>query len=271
VQQLLTTLAAELERPRRITAQVAKHLSGTYGVGRDGIAAFLVHELPGLEEYEVDLTFSPLFTPTLSDQAVFAELLGPVAVPRSQWPELIRQLVARPIRASLVTESDESLTVPLREVVVERYVNRLRLDGAIPEPLFRLIANLAPAADRPLLKAVARRAIWENEPRRQILMRYLTLACGGEGYRQEDAVGLLKLAETYAPADLADLLRRVPHWHGVLRHEITSAANPKPFFNERVQEMHGGGRDQRRADDARIVAKQQELAFLERLEKLLAA
>jgi hypothetical protein len=269
--RLLDTLAAELERPRPLGPQVVKHLVGTYGLERDAIGPFLVEQLPRLEDYEIDLILSPLFTPTVRDQAVFAELLGRDSVPPVEWPALIQQLVSRPTRAALVTEDGQVHSTPLREVTVERYVRRLRLDATIPEPLFKLISHLPPPADRPQLKAVARRAIWENESRRQILMRYLTAAAGTENWRLDDALELLRLAETYEPSDLADLLNRIPHWEKVLRHEISLASNPKAFFNERVQELHGGGRDQRRQDQPRIDARQNELAFLERLKLALTA
>src|SRR5262245_32975268 len=162
---LLVLLAAELERPRPLTRQVIQHLAGTYGLGRDALGAFLQTELAGLEDYEVDLILSPLFTPVLADQAVFAELLGADAVPASDWPTLIQQLVSRPIRAQLVTEDEVVHPVALREVTIERYVRRLRLNAVLPVPLFNLLEHLAPPRDRSLLLAVCRRAIWESEPR----------------------------------------------------------------------------------------------------------
>jgi len=70
---------------------------------------------------------------------------------------------------------------------------------------------------------------------------------------------------------LAHLTPRHLPWQKVLRHEIGMASNPKPFFNERVQELHGGGRDRRATDDARIAAKQCEAATLERLQRVLSA
>src|SRR6185436_19687911 len=145
----------------------------------------------------------------------------------------------------------------------------------IPDSLFKLIATL-PAAGRPLLKAVARRAIWERESRREILVRYLLADVRGNGQSGEGVEGaegmleLLKLMETYEPADTASLVSRIPHWEQVLRHEVTMAVNPKPFFNERVQELHGGGRDRRGQDDVRIAAKERELAFLKQIQQRLS-
>jgi hypothetical protein len=271
VSNLLEALAAALERPRAITAQVIHHLVSTHGIGRDQIGAFLAGELPKLEDYEIDLILSPLFTPTLKDQSVFAEGLGRESVPRTEWPGLVQQLAGRPTRAQLVTDDGQTHVVPLREVTIERFVHRLRLDGTIPGPLFEAINHLAPAADRPLLKAIARRAVWEEAGRRQILVAYLTTAASGEAYRLADAVDLLKLTETYEPADVGDLLARIPHWQQVLLQEINEATGPKPFFNERVQEMHGGGRDQRRQDHSRVSAMENERAFLDRLQRVLAS
>src|SRR5437867_3482215 len=133
VQPLLAALAAELERERELTRQVAKYLSENYGLERDAVGSFLENELVRVEDFEIDLILSPLFTPTLQDQSVFAELLGSASVPRERWPDLIDQLVARPTYGRLGTENGQANSVPLREVTIERYVSRLRLDGTIHE------------------------------------------------------------------------------------------------------------------------------------------
>lgn len=270
VPSVLEALVTALERPRELPGQVVNHLSGVYGIEREAVGTFLVNELPKLEDYEIDLILSPVFTPALLDQAVFADLLGQDSIPASQWPSLIQQLAARPTIAHLLTADGQTHSVPLREVALERYVYRLRLDATIPEPLFKLLTHLPPAADRPLLKAIARRAVWQNETRSSILQRHLTAVAGSNSYRLDDLVELLKLMEIYQPADSADLFARIPHWQQLLRHEINSVSIPKPFFNERVQELHGGGRDQRKQDDSRLTAKEQELAFLTRLQHILA-
>jgi hypothetical protein len=265
---LLELLAAELEKPRPLPPQVIKHLAGTYGVSRDGVSGFLVHELPKLEDYEVDLVLSPVFTPTLQEQAVVAGHLGSESVPEGRWPELIAALARRPTRAQLLGEDAAAVEVTLREVTLERYVHRLRLQGTIPPALFIRIASLEPAEDRALLQAIARRAVWGAASRMEILSGFL--AGAAPAARAGDAAMLLNLVETYEPADTAEVLARLPHWQAVLRQEISLASGPKPFFNERVQEMHGGGRDQRRQEDSRVAAKQRELDFLARLQTLLA-
>ncbi|NOS70963.1 MAG: hypothetical protein HOP33_13660 [Verrucomicrobia bacterium] len=263
--KLLQTLSAELERPRVVSSQVAKHIADTHGVEREKLGAFLVNELPALEDYEIDLILSPLFTPTLQEQSVFAELLGRESVPAANWPELVQQLATRPTRAHLVTEDDAVHPVPLREVTIERFVHRLRLDATIPGPVFGQIEQCPEGIDRALLKAVARRAVWENPSRHDLLI------CGIASFAQhpDDLAALLKLVETYLPADTGNLLGHIPNWKQIVRQEINDAGS-KPFFNERVQDLHGGGRDQRRQDNTRVLMLEKEFRFLERLEKLLA-
>jgi hypothetical protein len=266
---LLDTLAAELEHPRTLSAQVINHIIGTHSIARDEIGIFLENDFTKLEDYEVDLVLAPLFTPTLSDQSIFAALLESESVPASQWPGLIQSLTARPTRAQLVTEDGQTHAVPLRDVVIERFVNRLRLNGSISKPILDAITELAPATDQPTLKAIARRAIWEHASRAEILNHYLTATLTNNTYHLDDVVQLLKLVETYQPADQAELRVLIPHWLKVLQQEISEASGPKPFFNERVQDLHGGGRDQRRQDNSRVTAKENERAFLERLQTTL--
>jgi hypothetical protein len=269
VSTLLEVLATQLERPRDITTQVATYLNGNYDVERDAIGAFLAEKLPALEDYEHDLILSPLFTPKLADQAIFADLLGKESVPREQWPQLIEQLAARPTVGHLVTIDRQEHRIQLREVTLERYVHRLRLDGGISDTLYDLVARVQPDADRAVLKAIARRAIWESGSRRGILQRYLASAQAKGNYQPGDAIYLLDLAESYKPTDVAALLAMIPPWQKSLQSEVETAANPRPFFTAQTQGEHGGDRDQRRPDERRVEAKKNELATLGRIQELL--
>jgi hypothetical protein len=270
VSRLIETLAAELERPRELSLKVINYITGTYNVDHSEIGSFLVDELPSLEEDELDLILSPVFTPKLADQAIFAELLGKDSVPRDHWPALIEELVARPTQARLLTMDSQPHAVTLRAVTVERYVHRLRLEAGIPESLFELFDKTPFVSDSGLLKAIARRAIWEKDGRRNILERYLTSAGSDGSYRLDDALQLLNLVENFKPADLPSLLGQIPQRQQVLRDQINIGPGPKPFFSGHAEAMHGGERDQRKQDDDRLTAKQNELAFLDHLQRLIA-
>jgi hypothetical protein len=268
--KLVETLAGELERPRELSVRVLNYIGGTYGLDQDGIGDFLVSELPKLEDDEIDLILSPVFTPKLADQAIFAELLGRDSIPRDRWPGLIRELVARPTRAQLTTPDSRCHSVTLREVTVERYVHRLRLEGAISESLVSVLHQVPAVTDQPVLKAIARRAIWENKGTEQILARYLTTATDRGTYALDDVIELLNLVEGRKPADVDDLIARISGWQEALRQQIDVASGAKPFFNEDIRMLHGGGRDQRGQDDLRISTKRREFEFLGRLQQMFA-
>jgi hypothetical protein len=269
VSKLVETLAEELERPRELSDRIVNYISGRYGIDYDDVGAFLVNELPKLEDDEIDLILSPAFTPKLSDQAVFAELLGAGSAPQEEWPSLIRQLVGRPTQAQLITADGRSHSVTLQGVTIERYVYRLRLDGRIAESLFKLIDRM-PSSDRPTLKAIARRSVWTSDGVRAILDRYLAKASDSGTYNFSDALDLLNLVEGRKPAGVDDLLSRIPKWREALREQIDAGSGGSPFFSEDVRLMHGGDRDQRTQNEDRMSAKQREFDFLGRLAKILA-
>src|SRR5262245_50676232 len=173
---LFDTLVAELERRRELSPRVVNYISGTHDVELDAIGTFLVEKLPGLEDYEVDLILSPVFTPKLNDQAIFAELLGADSVPRDRWPALVQELLARPTRAELVTPDGMSYQIPLPEVALERFVYRLRLEATISSSVLGAIGKVQTTSEHSTLKAIARRAIWESKGREAILARYLVNA-----------------------------------------------------------------------------------------------
>jgi len=268
---LLETLCQELERPREVTPQVARHLGANYEIALDEIGPFLVETLPTLEDDEVDLILSPLFTPKLDDQTVFAAQLGRLSVPPEEQARLVARAVARPTTARLVAPDGQVHAVPLGEVVVERYVYRLRLQGTIPEHVFGLIERSGPR-DQPLLQAIARRAIWESGTRSGILTAYLGARAGlGAGSPDEDR-SLLDLVERYKPADIGDLVLKIPQWQEALRGDLSAASGGKPFFSQHIEGSHGGDRDHRddrSVGDSLVETWRRDLEFLGRLEQLL--
>ena len=266
---LLETVSKELERTRGVTSQVARHLGANYEIAEDEIGPFLVQTLPMLEEDEVDLVLSPLFTPKLVDQAVFAAHLGRLSVPSDEQARLVARVVARPTTASLVTSDGQVHAIPLGEVTIERYVYRLRMEGTISEPVFVLIQRFPPA-DQPMLQAIARRAIWESGMRTGILGAYLAARAGLEAGSPDEDRSLLDLVERYKPADIGDLVAKIPQWQEGLRGDLGAASGGKPFFSQHIEGSHGGDRDRRSAGDALVEAKRRDLAFLGRLERLLA-
>jgi|GEM_PF-469301 len=271
MQRFVDAIAVELEKPRPLLKQVVDHASSRHEVSRDEVGRFLDEGTHELEDFEIDLLFSAQFTPTLIDQAAFAELLDGERLDDSQWNELVQKLTDRPTTARLVTEDETTHSVQLTDISIERFVKRLNLDAEIPDALAKLLNSMPPKEDRNLLKAIARRPVFRNEGTREILFQFVLNLTSEDKYDLEDVLLLFELIETYRPTGIEDLLNRIPNWLEVLENELTAAGQPKPFFAERVQELHGGGRDQRRRDGGLIDRKQRNKDFLRRLDEILAA
>lgn len=266
--QLIETLANELERPRDVPDRIIDNIWSTYEIDRDAVGEFLETGMSDLEEHEYELILSPLFTPKLTDQVVFAELLGGESVPKSEWAGFVEQLEARPAVAQLVTR-DGDYSVTLLEVILERYVYRLRLDGSIPEPVWGLLDQDVLAEDRKLFKAIARRAIWDTDARRTVLGTYLSGVGREDLYQVGDGIQFLELAEGFKPKDTEHLVGRIPQLQKTLREDIEAEDDTKPFFSEEIRANHGFDKDQRQQDEGRIEEKKRELAFLDRLHQAM--
>lgn len=271
MEAVLDRLVKELERPRDLTAQTLRYLDSTYGVGREGAGAFLEERLPEIDDAELDLALSAQFTPKLADQAVFASLLGADGVPAGELRDWVVRLERRPTLGHLITPDGVSHEFRMRSVTLERYVLRLRLEATIPEVTFRLIQSLCPDADQPVILAIARRAVWTTEGRRELLRLFLAGAYAGDPPASGDAEAFLALMETSEPENLDDARSRLPAWEQVARTQWSGSDQPSPFFNERVQDLHGGGRDQRGPNEVLRARKKAELEFLGRLRQILAA
>lgn len=270
MEALFARLVEELERPRPLGAQVIWHLTDHHDLAREDIGRFLDEQLPTLEEGDLDLLLSPLFTPKLTDQARIAEVLQDRALPDGEWPDWIRRLHQRPTLGQLLDDGGQAHRFALQPVTLERFVHRLRLDGSVGPEIAGLIRHLFTEPARPLLFAVARRAIWNTSARVEVLRRQLS-APHEAGIVKADALALLQLMETAEPEDAADILGRIPAWTDTLRQQIAEAGQPKMFFNEQVRYLHGGGRDQRNPAPDANVTRQAELEFLRRLRTVLAA
>ncbi|MGB0578817.1 MAG: hypothetical protein ACPGVU_03850, partial [Limisphaerales bacterium] len=269
MQRIVDAVAQELEKPRPLLKQVVDHVSSHFEVSRDELGTFLDERVKDLEDVEIDLLFSAQFTPTLVDQAAFSVLLDEERLPRDQWNDLVNALTERPTVARLVTEDDTTHPVQLTDISIERFAIRLNLDTEIPEALAKLLGSMPPEEDRNLLKAIARRPVFKDADRREILFQYILRVTSEDGYDLDNILSLLELSETYKPKNLQDLLDRIPHWLEVLENEITAAGQPKPFFADRVRELHGGGRDQRQRDDSLIGRKRRNITFLKSLTEVL--
>lgn len=262
---------ADLSAPRALPPQVIVHLAAHHDVEMENVGEFLSVQLPGLEDYHFDLILSPAFTPKLEDQARYSPLLQSGPVPSDQIAPLIRSLELRPTVARFSLPAGGECLVPLREVILDRYVRRLQLEKVVPEPVAECIRHLVPKADQDRLHAIARRPVWQEAWRSALLLHALTSSLKREAFAIADFELLLRLVEQYEPSQASELMEWLPEIVQGMETEIAQHSVPKPFFSDRIREMHGGTRDHRASNQSAIEGRIDEIAALRRLGELLAS
>lgn len=266
----LQAIEKELGRTRALVPQVVAHILGQYGATRDDLGRFLREVVPGLEDYQIDVMFSPIFTPGILEQALYSKLVIEAPLEGGATNALVQALCDRRIQTPLRLEDGAEHRLPLREVTLNRYVSRLNLERVIPEPLAARIQEAIAPDELAIAHAIARRPVWATEGRENLLHQFLGTTLGTPHGTVENLSALMRLVETYRPATLEELIASLPELRELLRREMANSAMPRPFFNERVRDLHGGGRDQRGRDEHLIESKQREAAFLELLQTQLS-
>lgn len=266
---LQDAIHADLASPRTLPTQVAVHLGSHHEVEADHIVAFFKNDFPDLEDYQVDLILSPAFTPGLQEQSRYSRFVENAPLTDSDVDALILGLARRPTRSHFVVSSGGEFEVQLREVTLDRYVRRLHLNQPVEQPVAACIRHWVPAEDRSRLHAIARRPVWRPAPRATMLLDALSKSLLAESYRVADFELLLRLVEQYLPAHGPELSELIPELVRGVETELVQRSVPKPFFSERIREMHGGSRDQRAVVHDLRTDKRAMLDGLSRLAALL--
>jgi hypothetical protein len=132
--QLKSRVAALLRRPRAMKPQTERQLTPYLAEhSSSGLPAFLLCAAEVLEDFELDIVFGPIFTPTLDERAELADLLFHWTPSGEQLAQLVKDL-ANDVQHAIVRLPDGSeAKLSLHEVMIERFVRLLRLDAG-PDP-----------------------------------------------------------------------------------------------------------------------------------------
>ena len=132
-EQLQARLAALLSRPRVLPAQTQRQLDQQVAEHHSHLASFLAGASGLLEEYELDILFAPVFTPTIDERAELADMLFHWRPTEEQLRRMVPKLCEQLGQAVVILSDGAQAKLTLHEVMVERFVRLLRLDAG-PEP-----------------------------------------------------------------------------------------------------------------------------------------
>jgi hypothetical protein len=253
VETVKTQLVEDLTQARPLSAQVLLALNDTYSTAPDQFEDFVAKRLPELELYEVDVLFSPQFTPTLEQQAVYMRLLGVNCLEQRQLEQLLISLNETPLKTRFTLGQDKAeVPCPLHEAMLDRFVKRLNLSKAMM-PDFDA-AWLAAWPDEQRLQALSllREEALHLPERQAIVASLLTLWVSQKPeYPLERLVFLLDSLRTYRPKTLDDLKRQMEALIQSCTDDADRAVERSYHSEELRMSNMGSKKDQLQAEQTR--------------------
>ena len=131
---ILELLRADLTAPKTLLKQVIQEINDRHGHSEAQLPEFFATVYTTLEEYQVDLLFSPQFTPAKHNRLRYIPFLNDKALSQQEIASIKSDLLSESLSLPFVTPDEGvEISVPLHEVFIDRFVNLLKLDASLPE------------------------------------------------------------------------------------------------------------------------------------------
>lgn len=278
-QKLIEMIENELTRPRQITEQVLTHILSHYSYTLDQIDEFFNEEVPRLEDYEIDILFSPIFTPKIQDKAMFSKILEEIDISNDDVEEIIRSLEEKKLKATFYVVlkngnevHEKKISVQLNSVNLRRYVKLLNLDCKPSAQLSKAL-EVVFKDESDNAKAILRDKFWKEQWREEFLMAYLIYIAGHGNASFEKFELLLKILRGNPTAsdiyEIYNLISDVIQWTEVQVNVLKTGK--KQFFNELIGQFYREeGSDKRIQKEEELREKETELKYYFELKDEIA-
>ena len=237
---IVDLLKQDLSAPRVMLEQVVNYLHDRFEAPSAELEQFFAEKFPKLEDYEVDLAFSPQYTPGWQDRLAFIPVLGPHHLTAEQVAEVKQQLVDAQLTTQFkAPDSGEEAQAPVHEVFIDRYVNLLKLDQPIAEPVYQAILSLVPQDSHNEVNLLAREDVWQSESRQHMLIAFLKTFHARHSFSTQKTSYLTNFMRTYRPGSLLDLERQFDSLIDSCRKDMENVAG-RGFHDEYLKALNTG-------------------------------
>ncbi|MDH5527728.1 MAG: hypothetical protein OEY97_10530 [Nitrospirota bacterium] len=237
MKRLRDKLIADLTETRPLSEQVVRTLMDRCELRSDEVGPFLSEQVPKEDDAVLDTALSPMYTPQLADRARYVEDRERLTITPAVLGVIIEDLAAANLTASYLYEED-TIHMPLPEVVIDRWVRLLHLEVRLPERVAQAVEATVPAECLAEAKALCGHTAWRGEGREDILLAFLTGFARTGHFLVDKFEYLTGLVHTYRPTD-------VRHFSQQLEALIKSyhEESNEHFFDAHLKEAygHGGG------------------------------
>jgi hypothetical protein len=235
LETVLSYIETALRRERELSPHAVHRIRSRYTIGEDEIPAFFQTRVPKMDETELDLVFSSLFTPTVEDIACFSSVLEEYTPPKADIERMIRTLADRKPTAAFHYQG-RTLRMAVPPPAVERYVRLLYLDRKVPVTLAEKIERVASGQDVSKMKALIRCSPWIGSDREAIVSSVLDSFANRGSYSYETFEFLIDFIKTYRPNTVSEAESRLKN----LIHSYETDSDGS-FFDDYLKEAYAEG------------------------------
>lgn len=235
-------LKSDLCASRVILPQVTNYIQDYYGFADSELDRFFAEKYPTLEDYEVDLTFSPQYTPAQHNRLEYIPVLGARALEAAEVDALKQRLKEGGFQTALrLPENNQEFSLPLHEVFIDRYVNLLKLELKLPAGIHDAIVANVPEESRNLVNLLARDEVWQAENRQVILIGFLKVFKARNTFGTPKLSFLTNFVRTYRPAGIQDYDRQLEALIKSCEADMENVSG-RGFHDEYLRALHGAER-----------------------------
>lgn len=261
MKQLIEKLTADLAAERVLTDQVVRTLLDRCELASNEIIDFLGGTV---DEAVLDEVLSPIYTPNWADRAHYVEDMERVSITGQTVTLIISELVQAKIQATYQYE-DGSFSIPLPEVMIDRWVKRLHLDATVTDRVRAAIDATVPNGDQTVVKAMAAHTAWGQDNREAILIAYLTGVAQNGLFSVPKFECLTGLMQTYRPKDMDHFLRQLDTLVQSYQEEKT-----EQFFDSHLKEAYGHSGSTDLSRNSHAETRQQQMILATQIQQDLA-
>lgn len=269
IRELEDVLNVMLARPRRLPTQTLRHLEQHVDDLQAGLAEFLANAIDTLEDYEYEILFAPVFTPSPEEQLEITEALSRSRIAPGAVGRLAARLAASVTRCPLVLPSGATADLRVGDMLIERFVSLLRLEAAPEKDIVEAVRELMPP-DLTVAALASLRRRGMSPRHHEWYTRFLAFAVDRHAF-DRDAIELLaEFLAGRSALDSAALLGALDSLLAATRDASSFAQKGRMYWSSDVAEHHQF-RGQGAVDGMDVERREREVRALELLRSDLEA
>lgn len=229
-QLLIKKLTLKTILPRPAEEKILTSYSST------SLSSFFAEGLQHLDDIELDMIFSYIFTPTLADKIEFGAY-SDIVLSDGDIFRLVDEVASRNLFRVISDNEGHEYNLPLKEVNILRYLKLLHLNREIPKDMIDIL-NRNASVQKDLLIALLRDATFSFTQSMITMLDNLILALhNNDILTPEVCVYLIEFIDANQVKNLSDFEYKLFRLHDVYAHE----SSKKTFYSDELAETYADG------------------------------